>query len=105
MLISPRGTARTYKCPECSMLFTVEKPCQKAGLRVVEETPSKEEARLLRALYQEGQLWDEHVDRETRRMLRRLEAMGLVECRTLVDKRSFWAVSIKGLRLLGGEEP
>jgi transcription initiation factor IIE alpha subunit len=87
------------------MLFTVEKPRQRTGLRIVEETPDEGEASLLRALYQEGQLWDEQVDRETRRMLRRLEAIGLVECRTLIDKRSFWAVSIKGLRLLGGEEP
>lgn len=105
VMVSTGERVEVYRCMGCGRTLTVEERLgEEVGIEVVKRAPSEDEIQLMQALYRKGQVWDEQVDRETRKKLRRLEEIGLVECRTLVDKRSFWQVSIKGIRFLEGED-
>jgi protein-arginine kinase activator protein McsA len=96
-----RDLAEVYSCEACGWKLMAVRNDGLVDIVASAPSPLEEDVQMLRALYQRGQVWDEQLDRETRKVLRKLEGMGLVECRTLVDKRSFWAVSIGGLRFLG----
>ncbi len=93
--------AEVYRCEACGWRLMAVRDDGMVDIVASAPIPSKEDVHHLRNIYERGQVWDEELDRETRKRYRRLEAMGLVKCRTLVDKRSFWVVSIRGLRFLG----
>ncbi|WP_457753932.1 hypothetical protein [Thermococcus sp.] len=71
---------------------------------------SDQELKALKELYERGQIWDNDITVEKRKILRNLEKRSLVKVTTIVDiegnksvRKAFWTVTEKGIALLHGE--
>jgi|GEM_PF-4187036 DNA-binding MarR family transcriptional regulator len=70
---------------------------------------SSEEETTLQEIYDKGQVWDDEISRETRKLYRQLEDKGLLRASvTTWDegkkkfRRAFWTLTEKGIAALGG---